>query len=264
MGKMFEEPISEAANAGFAALNELMKDPAGRAKLFTWLSLIFLKTHLKDLDLREHRDKRLAADQIGQRYDWADLHHIQCVARSFLSGAVLQPNVIGSILLLPARVDPGSEIFDYGDLHYAQSMFLRLGDWILVAVLNDCGMSVRARVDDSFGHPLTKLRKPLSPMQVRELMTNLGYMNMRLTPRPVFSTLVDLATESCKIVADISENPYISSGNKEAYGRMLHYSCADSLNALPEVDRANYDAQLLEGNISFLWTPEGEQLEGGL
>ena len=91
MGRVFEEPISDAAKAGFNGLNAFMKNMDGRTKLFNWLSLIFLKTHLKDLSLRENRDRRLPPDQIGDRYDWADIHHIQCVARSFLSGAVFDP-----------------------------------------------------------------------------------------------------------------------------------------------------------------------------
>ena len=59
LGEVFEMPISKAFASGFAGIEALVADE-GPDRLFQWLSLIFLKLHLKDRRLRKNLDRRIA------------------------------------------------------------------------------------------------------------------------------------------------------------------------------------------------------------
>src|SRR5579863_3585043 len=57
MGVRFETPMSELFAGGFDAVAKDLKEN-GPWRLFCWMALIFLKTHLKDKYLNFHLDER--------------------------------------------------------------------------------------------------------------------------------------------------------------------------------------------------------------
>lgn len=69
MGRTFELPTSKLFEEGYDAVAAHMKTKDGIAQLFVWLALIYLKTHLKDLSLRMHRDRRMPDDNIANAYE---------------------------------------------------------------------------------------------------------------------------------------------------------------------------------------------------
>lgn len=73
--------------------------PRSEEVLFTWLSLLFLKIHLKDGKVPLHKDRRRGSNVIGDAYEWSVLHHIHAVARSPYTGVHLLPGVVGSVCL---------------------------------------------------------------------------------------------------------------------------------------------------------------------
>jgi len=102
--------------------------------------------------------------------------------------------VFGSFLSWPAS--PYPETFDFVDLSVAQSMHLRLGEAALFFVFNDSAgalMGNRDRLDRILG--------PLSPIQCRELVTDLAFVNLNLKERPLYQSSVNLLEETCEIVA---------------------------------------------------------------
>jgi hypothetical protein len=264
MGKLFEEPMSELFNAGYDAVAAFISTKAGRTKLFVWLALIYLKTHLKDLALRIHRDARQPDERIADMYDWDTLHHVHCVARSFISGASIDENVLGSLVILPATSPEGADDFDYGDNYRARTMFVKIGEVAIVAVLNDAGTSIRFRTDPKkkvLGHPLlSAISRPLSPMQVREVMAELAYINLRIDNRPTFLTSVDPQTEECNIEAIVPVRHLLVPGSAEFYGALLYSVCENTISMLPEPTRSSVREQTLSGYYSFLWSPDGTQL----
>ena len=65
MGTKFEAPISELFSKGHSAVSQELKDN-GPLKLFCWMSLIFLKAHLKDTLLNFHFDRRKGDMKMGE------------------------------------------------------------------------------------------------------------------------------------------------------------------------------------------------------
>src|SRR6516225_6484251 len=58
---------------------------------------------------------------------WDLLHHIHTVVRCFYIPTMIEANVFGSMMVLPCRQEGSADQFDFGDLHFGQTMMLRLG-----------------------------------------------------------------------------------------------------------------------------------------
>src|SRR5262245_1652434 len=180
MGREIEDPISEIIRGGVASVANYVKEN-GSLKIFVWLGLIFLKTHLKDRTFRRHLDERKGRELIADDYDWEHLHHIHTVVRCFYVGSHIEPEVLGSFMMFQARKHLAEETFDFADLYLAQTMLLRLGDVAFIAVFDDS----QAAMTKFF--PRTKtIDGPLTELQLREVMTELAWLNLLLKERPRF------------------------------------------------------------------------------
>jgi hypothetical protein len=263
MGRTFEVPISKLFAEGYDAVAGHMRTREGMAQLFIWLAFIYLKTHLKDLSLRMHQDRRMPEGKIAYVYEWESLHHIHCVARSYLAKVDIDPEVIGSVLLLPAKVGPDGEQFDYGDNYPGRTLFLRIGEIALFSVLNDARAVLQFRTapeQSELGYPLlTAITHALSPIQVRELMAELVYTNLRIEDRPVFKTVVDPATEQATIVAETPVGYHFGAGNREFYGQLLYHLCGRRIESIAEPERSDIGERVKAGRFSFLWAEDGTQ-----
>jgi hypothetical protein len=82
--------------------------------LYRWLCLLFIKTHLKDWEIRGSPDLRAKTVPIAAGYDWTGLHHIHAVARSAQSRCHIDYDVVGTILLF--RMQEKFADFDFGTL----------------------------------------------------------------------------------------------------------------------------------------------------
>jgi hypothetical protein len=268
MGRAFEVPLSALFAKGYDAVAQLMRSKEGIGKIFIWLAFIYLKTHLKDLSLRMHRDQRMPEGKIADVYDWENLHHIHCVARSYLAGVDIDPEVIGSVLLLPAKDGPDGEQFDYGDNYHARTLLLRIGDIALFSVLNDARAVLQFRTDPeqaALGYPLlTAITHALSPIQVREMMAELAYTNLRIEDRPKFLTVVDPTTEQAVIHAETPEGYHLGAGDREFYGGLIYYFCRARIESIAEPERSEIRERVQAGRFSFLWTEDGTQADWDL
>jgi hypothetical protein len=102
IAQVYERPIAELISAGYGAVRDhLLRH--GPQLFFTWLALIFIKTHLKDKRLRTFLDRRRGGEMIAESYSWEDLYHVHCIARSFYTGARLDSTAIGSLAVLAAH-----------------------------------------------------------------------------------------------------------------------------------------------------------------
>jgi hypothetical protein len=249
MGDVFENPIREMFNSGYPGFTEEL-NKRSLAFLFKWLALIFFKMHLKDKNIRLERDLRKEDLRVGEIYSWEELHHIHCISRSFYSGAVIEPTAAGSILVLPAKVRRHIETFDFLDLHFPQTILLRIDDIAVLAVMNDrcAGLTV-------WEDRIRKISAPLSPLQLREFAALFAYTNVKLSPRPSFFSQFDILNENYRIggnkPAAISLPPF----SNEEYGRVLYHLCKDFL--VPHASQEVVD-QVKSGKWTFLTTSVGE------
>ncbi len=249
MGEAFETPISEMFARGPSALSQELNDN-GQWRIFCWMCLIFLKTHLKDNYLNFHLDRRKGEMKIGQLHSWEELHHIHCVARSFHTGCELAPEVFGSLLVLPAKVRSHFESFDYGDFSFAQTMLLRMEETAIIAVFND---SQAAAI--MYKEELRKIDGPLSPLQLREIAARLAAINIHLNERPRFFSELDLLSEKYKMLGHRPAELCLVDWKDEIQGAIMHHVCQDMLaNAL---DREQILADLKSGRYTFVVNADG-------
>jgi len=186
LGRVYEEPISNLLSKSYPEIvQSLQEKPDLVHFIFRWLSLIFLKTHLKDKSLLLNRDKRKNTEYISKDYYWEDMHHIHCISRSFFSGAKIDKEVYGTILILPTFREAGEGDFDYVDSHAGKGVLLQLGDFSIIAVLNDSCAGYTAFLDN-----IKKIKGALNSFQLREILAHLNYINLSLKERPIFKSSI--------------------------------------------------------------------------
>lgn len=244
LGKEVEEPISRILKGGFENVLEHIKRE-GPWRLFEWLNLVFLKTHLKDTRLRYHLDARKGNERISDFYEWSGIHHIHCVSRARYTNAEIDPLIGGSFLCLSTASAAEQEAFDYSDLVKSCAVYLRFKDVAFISILDDVGMAQTALHDGL----LSKLQGPLSPLQLRELFGQIAYTRTRLTP-PEFYTQFGRARP--KLTATIPGEFTLSDHDPERLGAMVTHLCGQDLKRYPGGQNPDLIARLRKGEISFL------------
>jgi len=186
LGKTYEEPISELLSKTYTEIvKEINKNPKIVHLLFKWLSLIFLKTHLKDKTLLTERDTRIDAGVLSDDYYWEDIHHIHCISRSHYTKAKIDSNVYGTIFILPVMAIDRFEGFDFIDSQAGKAIMLQLGEFSIISVLNDSCAGYAF-----FMEQIKKISGPLSPFQLREIVAHLNFINLSLKERPVYRSFI--------------------------------------------------------------------------
>lgn len=255
MGRIIEEPISQATGSNQESLSEFLNDHSQKA--FVWMALIFLKTHLKDRTLRLNQDRRQGSKKIADQYDWSDLHHIHCVVRSFYNNCALTKEATGSFLCIPVGAQASKENFDFGDLYLAQTIMIRLGDIAFLAVLDDsCGAM------SYFWQKLEHISGPVSELQLREIMAELAYLNIHLKDRPVFQTQFDFSNEASQIIVKRPELS-LKDLDKKIRGKLLRNAIKHALPhiQIPGKSHEEFLEALDSGNLSFLFDDHGKFIE---
>ncbi len=251
MGKVFERPFRELVNKGYKAFTEYIENN-GFTFLLNWLAIIFLKTHLKDKSLRINLDTREKAGNIADFYNWEELYHIHCVARSFYTKCKLDPKIQGTLYILPAEVSDEFEEFDYIDIYAAKTMLLRLGNIAIIHVLDDSCAVMNLHFDT-----LKKITRPLSHLQLRELTATFAHANMDLIERPRFYSEFDRVSNTCKIMADIPEKMKFVDFDPQKYGSIMHYCFKDFIQAIPSTERTTIESHIKKGDYTFLFDEDG-------
>jgi hypothetical protein len=253
MGEMIEKPVREIVTRGVEAVAEHIES-RGAQLFFVWLSIIFFKTHFRDRYFRAQRHINGSGEVIADLYDWSELHHAHCVARSFYTGAVLTREAFGSFYCLAAKTQSYYEHFDYMDLWDAKSVLMRLGDVCLISVLNDSTAAL-----SKFMPLFERITGALSPLQLREVLAHLAYINSTLKERPLFATEVKPDGES-RIVAFLP--PAVELEPLQAdFGEIFY---AATFNIVEKLSQPNAPAMLeaiRKGQWRFLFDDEGNFIE---
>jgi len=253
MGRVVEEPISEVFAGGLKGINDFAAK-GGLLKLFVWMGLIFLKTHLKDRTHRQYLDARKGIERIADQYEWEYLHHIHTVTRCFYTGCYVAREVIGSFLTTPMIGTEGQEKFDFADLYLPQTMLLRVDDVGMLAVFNDSAGAM-----NYFRRKFERITGPLSALQLRETMVELAWLNVHLKERPVFRSDIDPVFERHRIVAELPQLD-LAKLNFKVRGRLLHHAVR---HALPSIRISGLtgkkaEAEIKSGRATFLFGDDGK------
>lgn len=196
LGERLETPISRAVREGSEAVLRLMDEDGGQ-RLYTWLSLIFLKAHIKNREFRWHLDARKGTEKISDFHVWEDLHHIHTVVRAYFTGATVDLEAIGSFLTLMIRQETSPNNFDFADFTDAQTLMLRIEELAFIVVFIDSGA-----VLNLFNSTLSRLGTSVSELQLKEIFAEFAFLNLHLAKRPIFKSEFHLATEQHRIVAE--------------------------------------------------------------
>lgn len=253
MNQEFEQPIKKLVEGGYNNFIKYLKKE-GPWKIFIWLNILFLKTHLKDKSLKLHL-RSADVSKISDFYTWEELHHIHCVARSFYTNADLDSKVLGSLLVLPIKELDYFEHFDYADIYDSKSVLIRLNDIALISVLNDSCFS-----QHTIPRFIEKIDNNVSPLQIKEIFARLSFANMHLKNRPEYFSDIDILKESYKISATVPSEVEMDEFDLKKFGKLMLFCCDDLLDKKNKdeydllrqnVERGNYTF-ILDSNDNFI------------
>lgn len=249
LGKQLETPVSQLLNGDYKEVAPRLDEAALRL-LFTWVSLLFFKVHLKDRSVRLHNDPRLGLEVIGDAYDWGDMHHLHAVARSPYTRASLLPEAMGSLQIYEITGELTKDGWDYLDFTFDQTIIIRVGRIGIVATLNDS-----TAAESAWGDRLNIIDGPISELQLREIGAMFALANRDLIDRPVFSTLVYDKTTA--MIACQRPPLRLKDFEPEAFGRALLFAVRNYVDVKAIMvdgtrDPAKVAAAISTGYVRFL------------
>ena len=249
LGKTVETPVSQLLDGDYEAVARRLDEPALRL-LFTWLSLLFFKIHLKDRSVRLHKDPRLGLEAVGDAYDWGDMHHLHAVARSPYTRASLLPEVIGSLQVYEITGELTHDGWDYLDFTFDQTVIVRIGRIGIVATLNDS-----TAAESAWSDRLDVIDAPISELQLREIGAMFALANRDLIDRPVFSTLV--YDKAFTMIACQRPPLRLKDFEQQAFGHVLLFAVRNYVEAKAIMvdgtrDPEQVAAAISTGNVRFL------------
>lgn len=253
LGEIYEEPISQLLSKTYSEIIEIIKqNPETVHLLFRWLNLIFFKTHLKDKSILFDRDIRKDNGYISKDYYWEEMHHIHCIARSHYSGAKIDKNVYGTIYILPTILQDEKDDFDYIDNELGKGILLQLGEFSIIAVLNDCCAGYTF-----FQERFNKIKGALNQFQLREILSHLNFININLKERPIFKSSISSKGEY-KIIVELPETLCLIPENERLVtpGNFLHYYVNKLIGKIENKEKILDEIE--QNKRSFLLDDKGE------
>lgn len=258
LGAEVEEDIRTAVDGGLESVNTYIQNN-GPWKIFLWLSLIFFKTHLKDSYLRKHLDKRKGEEPISSDYDWGLLHHIHCMVRAIQNGVSISNECFGTTFVLPAKTAGHLDNYDYRDVYGANTILLRINDIAFLAVLDDsCAAS------HFFSRLSKRLTAPLSPIQLREVLSHLTLLNYKLKYRPSYHTKIDSSTEEIFIAAELPKSMELEEHTREELGEILYANVSEYVDKMHSPDTNFTKENILNGAYHFLFDENGKFMSNSM
>lgn len=259
MGKVVEERISAVVNGEPDSIQNYIASGGG-LELFVWMGLIYLKLHLRNKSNRKVLDRRVQSGMIADDYEWDLLHHIHTVVRCFYTPTMIDAKVLGSLLVLPCRMEGSDDEFDFGDLHIAQTMMLRLGRTAIFVVFNDSCGSLNFFQENM----LDKITGPISELQAREIMTEFAMLNLHLRERPIYQSGIDTVNERHGIVAKLPDRPELEDWSYEIRGQLMWNAFS---HAWPQLrfagaTEAEVKSAVLTGKLTVLFDEAGNFVTG--
>ena len=215
------------------------------------MALIFLKVHLKDATLKQQLNPNDGAETIANEneYNWHLFHHLHCLARSIYTNAEISPMAYGSLVVMPAEEVENGPAFDLIDLSFAQTLVLRMHDFVLFAVFDDSCATIHG-IEDW----INAVKAPLNPIQIRELAVRFACCNLQLKNPPTFRTRVINGDPPIVIIeGEHDASPEFETFDKKLFGSMLISVLDKFLPHIQSKEHTNDEMikMLREGELSF-------------
>jgi hypothetical protein len=255
LGQRIESPVSELLDGDFAAVAERLKSEKAKELIFVWITLLFVKVHLKDGVVPIHKDLRLGSEVIGDQYDWIDLHHLHAVARAPYTRATLLPSVVGSLFVVEVDDASSAEGWDFVDLTFTQTIAVRVGRVGIVAVLNDAGAA-----ESAWSHRLASIDAPISGAQFRELAAMFAVANNDILVRPTFGTFI-LQGRWVLIFAKVPRTLEMAEFDAEEFGHALLFALGNMIDRIAVDGRRDPEytrERITSGEVRFLVDENGK------
>jgi len=250
LGEIYEKPLSELFSQPFEKVfDAIINSKDLQHKIFIWINLIFLKTHLKDKELRINLDKRKEDGFISERNYWEEMHHIHCIARSHFTGVKIEDDVFGSAMLFKV-LNATDDDYDYKDHTIGKTIMIQLGSLCIISVLNDA-CACQSIMKDKF----EKMYGALTTFQIMEVVSHMNYLNINLKERPVFSSIIGYDL-SYKIIAETPELWFLVENKNRIthYGEFLRFYVERNNQGLKFEDEILKEIE--NGKRSFLFDSE--------
>jgi len=148
--------------------------------------------------------------------------------------------------------------FDFGDLFVPQTMFMRLNDIGIVAVFDDANGALTF-----FADFLQKITRPVSEIQLREIMVELAWLNLHLKVRPTFATECDLTGEKCRLAVERPQRVELVQLDRGLRGKLLYGAVRHLLQEVSLLGHSYEEGVALvkSGDLSFLRDDHGQFIE---
>lgn len=244
--------MAELTDSGIIGMNDLRvpskdsgEDHVTIGLSFLWMALVFLKLHLKDRDLKVDQRTGPQGECVGDWHEWGVLHHIHCLIRSVYVRAAIDSSVLGSVIQLPLRTNPSGEFFDFHSVTHCRTMLICLGGQAIIAVLDDATACLQ-----SCAPMLGRLTGPLSPLQVREVLARVSHLNLTLRDRPTFSSEVDTADGSVRLVCETPKRIHFHE-DEDSLRKLFQFCCGPIFRGCEDGDEAMNDPRL--GKYTYLF-----------
>lgn len=254
LGRHFEKPIQQLFSMPYDEMvAEIKQNPEKMELVYRWLCLIYFKTHLKDTTLRAHLDKRHTNEVIGDTYTWEDFHHVHCLIRSHYTGAILEPEVYGSVYVNRiVEHEEDEEKFDYIDNPWTKGVMVQIGEFAIACMIDDSTAAASL-----YERALKKIQGPLTIYQFYEVFAHFNYLRLHLKQHTIYQSEINSNT-GYRILAKRPDRPELLPEEDRigTHGNFLHLYVKRSL---PEMeDREKILKEIEEGKRTFLWNKNGE------
>jgi hypothetical protein len=248
-----ERPVCDAVSRGGDALNDYVAKN-GLAKIYIWLALVFVKTHLKD---NLARYSLAPAGSAPPALEWGKLHLVHSMVRGHLANIEIDVEATGSFMILPVNTQSVTSGFDYADLYGAQTAMVRFDGFAVFTVFDDTGAAMNC-----FWPRIEKITAPLSHIQLREVLAELAYMNALLKARPVYKTTAELETEKLYLAATRPELA-LKDPDLPLRGRLLRAVLGGGVDHIQMEGHtpAEVAAAVDAGKVTFLFDTGGKFIE---
>ena len=252
LANIYETPISRVICGGYGSVITYIKE-GGANLIRAWLSLIFLKIHLRDFRSTVSLDRRESLGMIGDEYELSELHHIHAVARAATVGVEIDDQVFGTLVVLKVAPSAKNIAFDYCDSLPGRSLLIQIYDIALIYVLDDCGATA-----GMLSEQLKNLPNPISQIQLREVYARHLAANIHIKESPIFRTEFVGPDGVPRITVSLPEFD-MHEYEPSIFGRMFA-SALGSLAKIIVVDGKTGEAALdivATGRVSFLFDENG-------
>ena len=258
LGDNIENKVAEGFDGDYADSLHFFNN--NRELIFKWICLLYIKTHLND---RIFKYDFKSDKKIGDNYDWEELHHIHCMARSIYTNINIKESVFGSMFIFPCLEFEEVEQYDYIDLYGTGTVLIRLGDFCIICVMNDSKVVSRL-----IENRTKRITGKLNFLQVRELFARVSYENLRIRDRPKYYTGIRLKDNYVAIDSTINKKIGISPHNEEFFGTLMYKIVKDYLfNPKDNELKAKMEEQIeaiKNGQWTYLFDSEGKFLNDSL